>query len=450
MDTKHISIESEQAVLGSIIINNKQLFKAKNYGLEKEHFADSVHQEIFAKMEKVCYNELTFDPITVKGWFNNLEKECGDDYLIKLATSNSSGININGYCKLIIENYKKRQMDFAIAEYNLSAETKDVGASKDKLLKALIDIDLDKKNSNKSITEFIEPVMRGAEDFVKGNRGIRTGYRELDNMLMGLRKGEICFVGARAGMGKSAFALNLAYNNVINKKKVLMFSMEMTGIEILQRLTSLHSETGLGTILEPTEHNIETVFKKVKNTSSLETFYVNDNSRMNVNDIRLHTMKQMKITGLDLIIVDYVGLVQKDKSIQSVSYQIESIIQSLRAMAKDFKIPIIILAQINRDAEKKASKIPTMAELKDSGSIEQEANSVLLLYREKYYEDNKKEEKVKFGKNKTATEKAIEPKDKTDWLDVIVAKNRKGRRGTTTLQFIGSQQRVIEKIGDKK
>ena len=252
--------------------------------------------------------------------------------------------------------------------------------------------------------------------------GIPTGLGELDRMITGLNKSDLLILGARPGMGKTAFALNIARNVAVDQKKtVCFFSLEMSRDQLAQRLLS--SEAGIPSAklrtgeLDPDEW---TRLAQAGDVLSKAPIYLDETSGITVQEMKAKLLRMKKV---DLVVVDYLGLMKSAKRTENRVQEVSEITRNLKIMAKDLKIPLLVCAQLSRGTESKGgSHKPALADLRESGSIEQDADIVMFLYREKYYDNEKKDDEDKGDPNKA---------------ECIVAKNRHGEIGSIDLYWNG-------------
>jgi replicative DNA helicase len=246
--------------------------------------------------------------------------------------------------------------------------------------------------------------------------GMNTGFNSIEKMIGHLQRGHLIVIAARPSMGKTSFAMNIASNLAKDKKKIAIFSLEMTTQELLLRLIS--SESGIPTEKMKhglvTPHDIAEVSDVIGIYSTLE-IHIDDNGANTMSDIRAKTRRlKSDIEGLDLVIIDYLQLMSSVKSRDNRQQEISEISRSLKVFAKEMDIPVIVLSQLNRAAENRPNKKPMLADLRESGAIEQDADIVMLIYRDEFYNPDSEEK----GK-----------------AEIIIAKNRHGATGTVRLKF---------------
>ena len=276
--------------------------------------------------------------------------------------------------------------------------------------------------------EIVYSDLQVASDTKSTVKGVKTNFSGLDKMLVEMGKGDFIIVGARPGMGKTSFALNIATNVAKNSKKaVAIFSLEMSGEQLVTRLISSEAmvdshDLRTGILSGEDWENIAGVASELAGCD----IYIDDTSAIGVTEMR---SKLRRISNLGLVVIDYIGLMQSNTNVDNRAQQVGEISRNLKIMAKDFGIPIVCCAQLNRGTEARGvtNKRPSLADLRDSGSIEQDADIVMFLYRETYYKD--------IGATQDNPEAPGE--DTANTAEVIIAKNRHGSVGSVKMGWIG-------------
>ena len=353
----------------------------------------------------------------------------GRDYLVQLAQAVPSTANVESYAKIVKEQYYLRRLIESAQEIIEEANSGvgDTNALIDNAEQKIYDIREGKETN--APTRIGEVIINGVYDKLSkltgenkdDYKGIPTGFGLLDKYTTGLNKSDFILIGARPAMGKTSFALNLAHNvSMIGKKKTIFFSLEMTKEQLAERL--LASQAGVTSQKFRTGELTDDEWVRVGNAASQFSdveLYLDDTSSITVPEIK---SRVTRLKGVECIIIDYLGLIQgvghKDNRVQEVS----EITRNLKMMAKDLNIPVVCCAQLSRATEGRGkSHKPQLSDLRDSGSIEQDADIIMFLYREEYYKNEVDE-------------------DKQDSIDdsrteLIVAKNRHGQTGTIELAF---------------
>ncbi len=400
-----LNIGAEQALLGAILSNNLAYEKVEEF-LEPEFFSSKINKIIFESIKKLISNEHVADLNTVKVQLDGNEefiKNGGLSYLVKLCENTVSIINSKQYGELIYDLYLRRKLidvgtNLINDSYHTSDENKSINLI-EKTEQNLFNLvqNNDVTSGPRDFEDIIEKTIDYAEKAYKKSDevvGLKTGLNDLDKKIGGLHKSDLIIIAGRPSMGKTAFATNIASNisnqlESINKKKnVLFFSLEMSSEQLATRL--------LGELAELSSENIRTGnlskndFTKIL-TSSEDlkklSLYIDDSPALSISSIRTRARRLKRKFGLDLIILDYLQLVNGDskKSNDNRVQEISDITRGLKAIAKEFDIPVIALSQLSRKVEDREEKRPQLADLRESGAIEQDADLVVFLYREEYY-----------------------------------------------------------------
>ena len=435
-----VSIEAEQAVLGSII-SKPESFDSVAGMLSADDFYLEDHKKIFSTIVAMYTASKTIDTVTLLNAMaeeNGKDRETNIQYLSLIAESVPSVKNIKEYAKIVKDKSLLRKLIDTCDEINKDAY------EESSAVKTIIDsaeqkiFDLSNGNETKDfrhIRDILHNVYSDLEalsDSKGAVTGSKTGFSGLDKMLIQMGKGDLVIVGARPGMGKTSFAMNIATNVAKNSRKaVCIFSLEMSGEQLVTRILSseaLIDSYSLRTGQLSTEDwgHIASV---VQSLSGCE-IYIDDTSAITATEMR---SKLRRIKNLGLVVIDYIGLMQSTSNTDNRAQQVGEISRNLKIMAKDFGIPIICCAQLNRGTESRpgVGKKPTLADLRDSGSIEQDADIVLFLYRDEYYKNIS-------GATGAEGESATAPvDDSANTAEVIIAKNRHGSVGNVKMGWIG-------------
>ena len=428
------SPEAEQSLLGSILIDPKSI-ELVTGSVKPEYFYIPQHKEIFKALSNMFELSRTIDYVTLleKLRDDNVYDEAGGkEYISRLIQMVPSAANILTYASIVRERYYTRALilaaqgiikdaseNYTTADRLLdSAEEKIYAIRQGKDVEGLTHIkDVIEGETYDRLTKITDPETK--DDYI----GIPTGIGDLDRVITGLNKSDLIIVGARPGMGKTSFALNIARNVALKSKKtVCFFSLEMTRDQLAQRLLSNEASV-VSTKLKTGELTPEE-WTRLGNAGadlSKADIYLDETSGITVPEMKAKLMRMRKKP--DLVIIDYLGLMQSAKRTENRVQEVSDITRNLKIMAKDLKIPVIACAQLSRGTETKGkSHRPALADLRESGSIEQDADIVLFLYREKYYDSEKGEDEEKGNENKA---------------ECIVAKNRHGELATVELYWDG-------------
>ncbi|MBQ4245404.1 MAG: replicative DNA helicase [Clostridia bacterium] len=428
------SLEAEQAVLGSILIDPSCLPVVSTH-LKSENFYMPQHQAIFSAILAVD-SRGQIDPLAVldelvkNGDFDNT---AGRDYLFQISQMVPSTTNVDVYIKIVKEksyirsliNVARQIIEDADSQKKSAGELMDDAEQKIYNIRQGVSINEPTKLIKIITNEVFDTLTKLTSEDKDKYKGYTTGYSDLDRILTGLNKSDLILIGARPAMGKTSFALNIARNvSALGKRKVLFFSLEMSKEQLAQRVLSTEARVSSQKMRNG---NIELdEWERLKQAAIVLNdceLYFDDTSNITVNEMKARTRK---LGGVEVVIVDYLGLINPSRRAENKANEISEITRSLKMMAKDLKIPVICCAQLNRDsAGRGKSHRPLLSELRDSGSIEQDADIVLLLYREEYFANEKDD------KEQVPEEEATGPKT----VEVIVAKNRHGETGTVNFNW---------------
>jgi replicative DNA helicase len=447
------SLEAEQALLGALLHNNLTFEKVAEF-LRPEHFSDPSHARIYTAISHLIGRGHIADPITLKEYFdrdNALQDVGGGQYLAQLAGSVISIINTEDYGRKIYDFYLRRQLiDVGEGIVN-EAHTYDLDASAIDQIefaeKKLFDLATvgQQERGLQTFSSALKQALTNAEVAYKRDShvvGVTTGFKKLDEWLGGFHPSDLVILAGRPSMGKTALATNLAFNAArasLEKKEgaaVAFFSLEMSSEQLANRI--LGQEAGLSSDLIRRGDIGKSDFPRLVEVSSRLNslpFYIDDTPALSVPALRTRARRLMRHTGLGMIVIDYLQLLSSPgrKSAENRVVELSEITRSLKALAKELNVPVLALSQLSRAVEQRDDKRPQLADLRESGSIEQDADVVMFIYREEYYLSRKKptgsDDKVaEWERSMKAVEKIAE---------VIMAKQRHGPIGTVQLHFEG-------------
>ena len=424
--------EAERAVLGGLMLETHR-FDTVIQVIKENDFDGKDHQIIFQSMSELVEDNKPLDPLTVSEKLDNknsLNKVGGKDYLIELATSTPSAANLEAYAEIIRQRSITRKLMKAnsdISELISNPQGQDGASLLDKAESMIFALN-DETNLNdqnlQSMRELIPSTMDRLHELSNKSDGLigsSTGFKDLDNKLQGLQKGDLVVVAGRPSMGKTSFAMNIAENVLLDDDSngsVLIFSLEMPGESLTTRLlsgmTKLNQQNVRSGMLKDDELRILLQqSEKLKNMP----LWIDDSSILSPMELRAKARRLARTEkdGLSLIVVDYLQLMQLPLSIENRVNQISEISRSLKSLAKELNVPVIALSQLNRAVEQRPNKRPIMADLRDSGAIEQDADVILFIYRDEVYnEDSEQGNKA----------------------EIIIGKQRNGPIGTVNLTFL--------------
>lgn len=427
-----ISVEAEQALLGSLIINPESFDKVAGFITANDFYLEE-HKHIYSALVKMYNQSKVIDAVTLVNTLveeGDRDEAGGIQYISLIAESVPAVSNIKDYARIVKDKATLRKL-IGICD-DISTDAYDEGAP----VKTIVDsaeqkiFDISHNNDTKDfrhIRDILQNVYQDIETLSETGgavTGAKTGFSGLDRMLIQMGKGDLVIVGARPGMGKTSFAMNIAVNVAKQKKAVAIFSLEMSGEQLVTRILSSEalvdsSKLRTGQLKTEDWDNLAGVISSLSGCD----IYIDDTSAITSAEMK---SKLRRINNLGLVVIDYIGLMQSTSNTDNRAQQVGEISRNLKIMAKDFGIPIVCCAQLNRGTESRAgdAKKPTLADLRDSGSIEQDADIVLFLYRDEYYKDISGNDNQGSG-------------DSANTAEVIIAKNRHGSVGNVKMGWIG-------------
>lgn len=480
------NIEAEQALLGAVLANNKAFEKISEF-LKPQHFADSMHAKIFDVISKIITRGRVADVITLKSFFEqdgSLDEVGGIKYLIKLADSATPLTNAEYYAQFIYDKYLRRELiatGFDIVN-NATKEDLESDASEqiEQAEKRLFELS-NQGDVNGGFVDFSQALTTSLthieQAYQKDGKisGLPTSLDALDNKTGGLNNSDLIIIAGRPAMGKTALATNIAYNvaehmmhakNIDEKSKgVAFFSLEMSADQLASRILSTVTQTN-GHKMRTGELDNAEFTRIAAAVRELERvpFYIDDTPGLNINSIRTRARRLKRNKGLGCIVIDYIQLINGTGSKRSEGNRVQElseISRGLKILAKELNVPVIALSQLNRGVEQREDKRPVMSDLRESGSIEQDADIVMFVYRENYYLQNE-EPQQKASETPEHLQKRIEEwearkRATQNIAEVIIGKQRHGPTGTVQLfwngdyaQFgnLAKEEYLPERIGD--
>lgn len=426
------SNEAEQAILGSMLVYPNVSRVVIDQGLGKEDFYLDIHQRIFQAMDDLIQTGKPIDVTSLITRLQDLDElhlVGGADYIIKLSDTAVSSVNSIHYIELIKNRaHLRRLIEVAqvIAEdgFDVSNELDDI---MDRAEHDILKVTRSRKasefqSSREVVSKVIEELvkLRSSDDHVTG---IKTGYVDLDRMTNGFQRGDLIILAARPAMGKTAFALNLALQaSQRNSGAVAIFSLEMPAESLMKRIMSAKSHVESNKLRSGIMGNEE--FNKLNeaaNELSACKIFIDDSSNVKIAEIYSKCRKLKSEYGLDLIVIDYLQLISGSGrgGGDNRQQEISEISRSLKGLAREMDCPVISLSQLSRAVESRPDKRPMLSDLRESGSIEQDADIVMFLYRDDYYNKDKSEEEQNLPER----------------TDVNIAKHRNGATGRVELAF---------------
>ena len=432
------SMPAEQSLLGSILIDPASLNEVAD-AITAEDFYLTEHKQIYLAMHELFLTNKEIDVVTlidmlvVKGIY---DKSGGEDYIRTLTEAVPDALNVKDYARIVKEKSVLRQLIAACAEISESAysEQESVSGVLDHAQNLIFQIAQGRDTKNfRHIREVLGDVYGHLHELNtnrEATRGTQTGFSALDRVLAGLGKSDLVLVGARPGMGKTSFALNIATNVAKQtKKKVCIFSLEMSAEQLVNRVLSSEALVNSYALRtgELSPEDWEHLAVAAGELAGCDIL-IDDSSGLTVTAMKA---KLRRVQGLGMVIIDYLGLMQGDHHTDNRVQEISEITRSLKILAKELMVPVICCAQLSRGPESRTDKKPMLSDLRDSGSIEQDADTVIFLYRSEYY-------------------KTGEANQDTSVAEVIIAKNRHGSTGTVNMGWNGQFTKFITIDNDQE
>ncbi len=425
------SLEAEQALLGSMLIKPDSLFEIMEY-VRPEVFYATKHQIIMAAMIDLMSKNEPIDILTLSTYLKDrdqLESVGGDTYITELATSVPSASNVEHYAKLVFEKYIKRRLISAaeqISEIGFDSEY-EVEQALEKAEKEVFEISQNMATSDFAwIADELKEAYERLERLQEGEgklRGIPTGFASLDNKLSGFQRSDMIILAARPSVGKTSFALDVARKVAVDHgQSVAFFSLEMGKSQLIDRMLAAEARVDAWR-MRTGNLKAETDFESLRDAIgrlSEAKIYIDDNSYNNILRMKSAARKLKRKNGLDLIVVDYLQLMAPMTKSNSVVQEVTEISRGLKQLAKELDVPVIALSQLSRNIEHRGDNSePRLADLRDSGSIEQDADVVLFLHRPKEEDGGAAQDKQARG----------------SYTKLIIEKHRNGSTGAIELHF---------------
>ena len=448
-DSKELpnNIEAEQSVIGSVLVSN-EIFDEINMMVASKNFYDPMHQKIFAAIEKLIYSGMLANPITLKNHFENEKDEINiPEYLVKITKFSTSSRQTIEYSKLIYDLFVKREL-IKISENIIdTAQLNDLDQDGQSIIenfeKSLFDL-AEKGSFSSSLVKFDEAMkmtIEMASNAYKNDEGIvgvPTGLTDLDDRLGGLHNSDLLIIAGRPSMGKTAQATNIAFNAAKKiqddgrKSTIAFFSLEMSSEQLSTRILAEQSRIKSNDIRRGriSEEQFDKFIETSKNISELP-LYIDETPAISIAALSNRARRIKRLYGLDMVVVDYIQLMRAANFRDGRVQEISEITQGLKALAKELSVPVLALSQLSRAVEQRDDKKPQLADLRESGSIEQDADVVMFVYREAYYLERKEP--------RPATVEHAEWQSKmnevSNLAEIIIGKQRHGPTGNIMLEF---------------
>ena len=431
------SMPAEQSLLGAILIDPVSITQVADL-LNSEDFYLEEHKQIYLEMQELFMANSEIDVVTLidmlvtKGVYN---KSGGEDYIRTLTDAVPDALNIKDYARIVKEKSVLRQLIAACTEISEAAysEQESVTDIIDHAENLIFNIAQGKDTKGfRHIKDVLGDVYAHLHDLntnKEATQGTQTGFSALDRVLAGMGKSDLVLVGARPGMGKTSFALNIATNVAKQTKKaVCIFSLEMSADQLVNRVLSSEALVNSYSLrtgeLAPADwENLARAAGELAGCDIL----IDDTSGLTVTAMKA---KLRRVKNLGLVVIDYLGLMSGDKHTENRVQEVSEISRSLKIMAKELMVPVVCCAQLSRGPESRTDKKPMLSDLRDSGAIEQDADTVIFLYRSEYY-------------------KTDEAGQDTSIAEIIVAKNRHGAQGTVNMGWNGQFTKFVTIADDR-
>jgi len=441
------NIEAEQAILGTILVSN-EIFDEINTIISNINFYDPMHQKIFAAIESLIYKGMLANPITLKNYFENEKDDLNiPEYLVKITKFSTSSRQAIEYSKIIYDMYVRREL-IKISENTIdTAKQKDLNVSGQNIIenseRLLFDL-AEKGSFSSSLVKFDEAMkltIEMASNAYKNEEGIvgvPTGLRDLDDTLGGLHESDLIIIAGRPSMGKTALATNIAFNAAQRlqasgkKSSIAFFSLEMSSEQLSTRILAEQSKIKSNDIRRGriSDEQFDKFIETSKNISELP-LYIDETPAISIAAISNRARRIKRLHGLDMLVVDYIQLMRATNTKDGRVQEISEITQGLKAIAKELAIPVLALSQLSRQVEQRDNHKPQLSDLRESGSIEQDADVVMFVFREAYYLERKEP--------RPATVEHAEWQAKMNEIsnlaEIIIGKHRHGPTRSIMLEF---------------
>ena len=442
------NIEAEQSVIGSILVTN-EIFDEISTIISSINFYDPMHQKIYNAIESLIYKGMLANPITLKNYFED-EKDDLDipEYLVKITKFSTSIRQAIEYSKIIYDMFVRREL-IKISEQTIdSAKINDLDTNGQNIIenseRLLFDL-AEKGSFNSSLVKFDDAMKQTIEMASAAYKneggivGVPTGLRDLDDKLGGLHQSDLIIIAGRPSMGKTSLATNIAFNaakyiqDSAKKSSIAFFSLEMSSEQLSTRILSEQARISSNDIRRGriSDEQFDQFLETSKNIAELPLF-IDETPAISIAAMSNRARRIKRLHGLDMVVVDYIQLMRgttynKDGRVQEIS----QITQGLKAIAKELGVPVLALSQLSRQVEQRDDHKPMLSDLRESGSIEQDADVVMFVYREGYYLSRKEP--------REATVEHAEWQAKMNEVahiaEIIIGKQRHGPIGKVTLEF---------------
>ena len=443
------NIEAEQAVIGSILVSN-DIFDDVSIIIDNKKFYDPVHQKIFAAIENLISKGMLANPITLKNYFendNSLAELEGHEYLVKLTKFSTTIRQAIEYSKIVYDMHIRRELIKISETMTENASNKILDLSGNKIIedseRLLFDL-AEKGSLNSSFIKFDQALnytIEMASNAFKNEEGIvgvPTGLTDLDDRLGGMHNSDLLIIAGRPSMGKTALATNIAFHAAKKiqekgtKSSIAFFSLEMSSEQLSTRILAEQSRIKSNDIRRGriSEEQFDKFIETSKNISELP-LYIDETPAISIAAMSNRARRIKRLYGLDLVVVDYIQLMSAANTRDGRVQEISEITKGLKALAKELSVPVLALSQLSRAVEHRDIKKPQLSDLRESGSIEQDADVVMFVYREAYYLE-------KLEPRPATVEHAewqAKMNEVSNLAEIIIGKQRHGPTGNINVEF---------------
>ena len=430
--TPPFSDEAEKSVLGCMILDKDAIITALHLLVEDDFYVDQ-NKWVFSAIKQISMRGFAVDSVTIIDWLKNneLDEKIGASYLTELTDIVPSTRNIEQYCRIVSEKASLREMILTFGDLIAKCYEAKLPITQiiDEAERFVYNLSVNKTRSEfVSLKEALTPAIVKIGDLYQLNNnmtGISTGYDDLDEITSGFQKSDLILIAARPSMGKTALGLNIAQNAAFrDKRTVAFFSLEMSCEQLIMRVISSETEVNSKRIKLGTQTDAEwkkiTLLNSAVKQSDIE-LYIDDTSGIAVGEVRSKLRKLKASKGLDIVVIDYMQLMTTTQRTENRQQEISAISRELKGLAKELDCPVVALSQLSRSPESRGDRRPILSDLRESGAIEQDADVVIMLYRDSYYHSD----------------------SENDDTELIIAKHRNGETGTIKLSFLKEYTKFV-------